>query len=48
MENKSVLYIDYFDSYLNAIEWNIPKWLKFLIYKFLNYVGRIRKNDNYL
>ena len=48
MENKSVLYIDYFDSYLNVIEWNIPKWLKFLIYKFLNYVGRIRKNDNYL
>ena len=48
MDNKSVLYIDYFDSYLNVIEWNIPKWLKFLIYKFLNYVGRIRKNDNYL
>ena len=48
MDNKSVLYIDYFDSYLNVIEWNIPKWLKFLIYKFLNYVGGIRKNDNYL
>ncbi len=48
MENKNILYIDYFDSYLNVIGWNIPKWLKFLIYKILNFIGIIRKNDNYL
>ena len=48
MENKNVLYIDYLDSYMEIGKYRVPKWIKWVVYKVLNYFGMVRRKENYL
>lgn len=45
--NDNVIYIDYLDSYLGITNGKCPKWIRKIIYKFLNYIGFIRVRENY-
>lgn len=47
MKNKSIVYIDYLDSYVEVTKRKFPKWLNWCIYKICNYFGFIKRNDNF-
>lgn len=46
MKNKSIVYIDYLNSYVEVTKRKLPKWLSWCIYKICNYFGFIKRNDN--
>lgn len=48
LENKNVIYIDYLESCDKFLSDKFPKWIKKIVYKFLNYFGYIKKEGNKL
>lgn len=48
LENKSVIYIDYLDSCDEILNDKFPSWIKKIVYKFLNYFGYVKVNENKL
>lgn len=46
LENKSVIYIDYLDSCEKILSNKFPRWIKVIVYKFLNYFGCVKSNEN--
>lgn len=46
--NEDIIYVDYLDSYLDVTKNTVPKWIKKILYKFLNYMGFIKCRKNYL
>lgn len=47
MENRNIVYIDYLENYAEVAKRKLPQWLSWCIYKFGNYFGWIKKNDNF-
>ena len=48
MKNENVIYIDYFESYLEIGKSKHPKWLKKILYCIYNFFGIITVNANNL
>lgn len=46
LENKSVVYIDYLNSYLDLLNDSFPKWIRRLVYEFLHFCGYMRCKEN--
>lgn len=44
--NESVIYIDYLGSYLDILSDRFPKWVRKIVYSFLNFLGYVIVNDN--
>ena len=43
---NNVIYIDYLDSYYDITKKRLPKWIKRLIYRIMNYLGVVLSKDN--
>lgn len=46
--NENVVYIDYLDSYLDIGKEYIPKFIRKILYRVLNFIGFIKQNKNLL
>lgn len=47
MENKGIVYIDYLENFNDVLKFNLPVWLKWIVYKILNFFGVIKVKDNF-
>lgn len=47
MENKGIVYIDYLENFNNVLKFNLPAWLKWIVYKFFYFLGVIKVKENF-
>lgn len=47
MENKGIVYIDYLEDFTDVLKFNLPVWLKWIVYKIFNFFGVIKVKDNF-
>lgn len=46
MENKTIIYIDYLDSYLDVLNRRFPAFIRKLVYMFLHFWGYVKADGN--